>query len=278
MKHINDYSDLEIKRLYKRFQKIKIYRERVEFVYKYFGTIQGRIQKDGTDIFFPIKPIDEQENRIRWEYYFEMKTNETFHKLKSDYEARYKKAPNSIRFINDELVNIANIYNQNRDYKYGYEMGSLAKNFDFVNWEAVHDIYRIEFLNPYYIGLAYYHLEEWLLGLKEKIKLEEIVDSEDLSLPDEMKVPHRIALMSELGIFDSLISRYPSQLENRKSRIIGLLSIICGYRKGSNEYQNFEAKMKKILNGDPHTEATIREVKSVLAKFNIDLMQKGRVT
>jgi hypothetical protein len=241
MKNINEYTDKELKILHDQFKELKTYVEKVEFVYFNFGRVNGCINKVETDFDFTIKPKDEEENRVRWMYYFEMKRNETFEKLKSDYESRYEKAPDKARFIEDSLVAIRKIYESNSNLKYGYEMGSLAKNLDFMNWEPIHDIYRQEFLEPYYQGFAYYELERWLIELKDEYSYEEDWVRKD----ERIGIPVLVHLIMKTGIIDHLYNKYP-RLINHKGNLSHLLSILC--QVDAKDRTNFLKTLTNALN------------------------------
>ena len=261
----------------KKFKSLKTYKDKVEFVLAHFGKVFGHINKYGENYDFSIRPTKWEENRLLWETHFKsMKENLIEEKWKVMSHS-IEKSENKIRIIDGHLKKVKEIYSTDlRDR--GYGMAEREEGLDWVQWESVW-VTRMrlsEMLQPYYEGAAYFELEQRLLGLKEKLKTEEMAESEDLSLLDLLNPTHRIALMSELGIIDLLIDRYPTQLLNRKSKIIGLMSIVCGYKKDTKEYRNFEAKMKKVLNGEGHTDAARWEVKSVLAYFGIELNQKEK--
>jgi len=248
MKNINDYSDKELKKLHGQFKKLKIYREKVEFVYSYFGKVYGPIDKYGTEFSFSVKPNNKEENRVRWIYFFETRKEETFQKLKSDHEARYKKVSDKAKFIENSLEEIRNIYQSNRDIKYGYEMGSLAKDLDRgINWDE-NRIELTENLQSRYSGLAYYELEQWLKGLKEDSEpdyVHEIVDHMMKDGPIDPKV--RFVIADQLGIIKLLEDRF---CKTDRRKLADLLSILFGFELNGKERKSMYQWVKKYFSED----------------------------
>ena len=248
MKNINEYTDKELEILHGQFKEIKTYEEKVEFVYSNFGRVYGCINKVETDFDFTIKPKDEEENRVRWMYYFEMKRDETFEKLKSDHESRYEKVSDKTKFIQDSLVKVRKIYESNSNLMYGYEMGSLAKNLDLLNWEPIHDIYRQEFLEPYYQGFAYYFLEEWLNELKEESGPEYDHDLVDGMMKEGLFDPRvRFVVADELGIIDFLEKEF---CQNDRRKLANVLSVLFGCRLDGNDSKLIYQWVKKYYSED----------------------------
>ncbi len=206
-----------------QFKKLETYQEKVEFVYSHFGRVWGPINKVETDFSFSVKPKDKEENRIRWMYFFERRKEETFQKLKSDHEARYKKAPDPARFIDDSLAKVREIYESNKYLQDGYEMGSLAKTLDWMDWDP--NINHQEKLQPYYEGLAYYELEQWLIGFKEEFDEFNRIDG---SLKKKILNPReRFVLAHELKIIDLLLK--DSNFAHDRVRFARVLSLLFGY-------------------------------------------------
>ena len=240
MKNINEYTDKELEILHGQFKELKTYEEKVEFVYSYFGRVYGCINKVETDFYFTIKPKDEEENQVRWTTFFEIRKREVFEKLKSDHESRYEKVSDKTRFIEDSLVEVRKIYESNSNLMYGYEMGSLAKGLDWLDWsENIFD--HTSRLKPYYEGFAYYELEQWLIGLKDEYSLEEDWVRKD----ERIGIPVLVHLIMETGIIDHLIQKYP-RLNNHKGNLSHLLSILC--QVDAKQRTNFLKTLTNALN------------------------------
>lgn len=239
MKNINEYSEKELKKLHSEFCKLKVYKGKVEYVYSHFGKLYGSIKAVNSNFDFSIKPIDEHENRIRWMFYFDSKKEETFKRFKSDHEMRFKNAPNKVKFLGDSLCQIRNNSESNSNIKYGYEMGSLAKGLDWIHWDQ--NIDWSENLRPYYEGLAYYMLEQWLNGLKEETSVDEdwIGDEEKLS------IAVLVALVKQIGLIEHLYEKFP-RLNNNKKNLAYLLSKIC--RVDKKDFINLYKTLTNAIN------------------------------
>ncbi len=229
-----------------QFKKLKTYLEKVDFVYSNFGKVHGQIDKDGTDFDFSIKPKDKEENRIRWSHFLERRKKETFEKLKSDHEARYEKVPDTAKFIDDSLVKIKEIYESNSKLKYGYEMGSLAKRMDWMDWDQSID--HTFFLEPYYEGFAYYELEMWLIGLKEDSEPGYDHDMVDGLMKEGLFDPKvRFVVADQLGIIDLLEKRF---CQNDRRKLANILSVLFGCRLDGKESESIYQYVKKYYSED----------------------------
>jgi hypothetical protein len=255
MKDINEYSDKELTQLHGKFKRLKTYQEKVEFVYSHFGKVYDHIDKYGTDLDFSIKPSNEEENRIRWMHFFERRKEETFQKRKSDYKARYEKVPDPARFIEDSLKEIKAIYESNPYLKYGYEMGSLAKTLDWIQWHQNDDL--TETLDPYFSGLAYYELEQWLIGLKEMYSFDEEWKGKD----ERIGIPLLVALILETGIIDHLFEKYP-RLNGHKANLSRLLYILC--QVDAKEQVNFLKTLTNAMNKTDKFTPNTEKITSIL--------------
>jgi hypothetical protein len=248
MKNINEYTDKELEILHGQFKELKTYVEKVEFVYSYFGRVNGCINKVETDFDFTIKPKDEEENRVRWTTFFEIRKREVFEKLKSDHESRYEKVSDKTRFIEDSLMNVRKIYESNSNLKYGYQMGSLAKNLDFINWEPIHDIYRKDFLEPYYEGFAYYLFEEWLNELKKESGPKYDHDLNDGMMKDGLFNQRvRFVVAHQLGIIEHLEEKVCG---TDRVLLADVLSVLFGCKLNGNERDLIYQWVKKYYSED----------------------------
>jgi hypothetical protein len=278
MKDINEYSDKELAKLHGQFKKLKTYQEKVEFVYSHFGRVYI-INKYGTEFDFSIKPSDTEENRIRWMYFFERRKEETFQKLKSDHEARYEKVSDKARFIEVSLVDVRKIYESNSNLKYGYEMGSLAKGLDWMDWEPNATSYDLgETLQPYYEGLAYYELEQWLIGLKEDSGHGFDHDMVDGMMKEGLNDPKvRFVVADQLGIIEHLEKRF---CHNDRRKLSDLLSYLFGSRLGSKERDPIYQWVKKYFSEDqsksPINPTNTEKASRVLNLLGINLPKSGK--
>lgn len=246
MKNINEYTDKELEILHGQFKELKTYVEKVEFVYSYFGRVYGCINKVETDFYFTIKPKDEEENRVRWTTFFEIRKREVFEKLKSDHESRYEKVSDKTKFIEDSLVEVRKIYESNSDLMYGYKMGSLAKGLDWLYCSE--NIDHTSRLEPYYKGFAYYLLEEWLNELKE-----ESGPGYDHDLVDGMMKEGlfdqrvRFVVAHKLGIIEHLEEKFCG---TDRVLLADVLSVLFGCKLNGNERILIYQWVKKYYSED----------------------------
>jgi len=249
MRNINDYSDKELAKLHGQFKKLKTYQEKVEFVYSHFGRVWGPINKIETDFSFSVKPKDKEENRIRWMHFFDRKKEETFQKLKSDHEARYEKVSDKAKFIEDSLVKVRQIYESNSYLKDGYEMGSLAKDLDWLDWEPNATPYDLqETLQSRYEGFAYYELEQWLIGLKEDSGPGYDHEMVDRMMKEGLFDPKvRFVIADQLGIIEHLDKRF---CQNDRRKLGDVLSVLFGCRLDGKERESIYQWVKKYFSED----------------------------
>lgn len=258
VKSIHDYSNKELEKLHRDFKKIKTYKDKVEFVYSNFGRVSGRINKVETDFSFSVIPKDEEENRIRWSHFLEKRKEETFQKLKSDHEARYEKVSDKTRFIEDSLGKVREIYESNSKLKYGYEMGSLAKGLDWINWDPTFPNMDLQGeLEPLYEGWAYYELEMWLIGLKEDYSF----DEEWIARVERIGIPVLVALILRTGIIEHLIKEFP-RLNGHKANLSHLLSILC--QVDARDRVNFLKTLTNAMNKSDKFTPNTEKVTSIL--------------
>jgi hypothetical protein len=214
------------------------------------GKVHGQIDKDGTDFDFSIKPKDKEENRIRWSLFLERRKEETFEKLKSDHEARYEKVSDKARFIDDSLAKVREIYESNSKLKYGYEMGSLAKGLDWINWDP--QIPNLDLqgeLEPLYEGWANYELEMWLIGLKEDSGPGYDHDMVDRMMKEGLLDPKvRFVAADLLGIIDHLEKRF---CHSDRRKLADILSVLFGCRLDGKERESIYQYVKKYYSEDP---------------------------
>jgi hypothetical protein len=246
MKNINEYSDQDLANLHEQFKKLKTYYERVEFVYGKFGRVFGAIKKDGTEYSFSIKTNDKEENRVRWMYFFDRKKEETFEKLLLDYKTRYEKSQDQTLWIKHSLLEVRQNYESSSNLKYGYEMGSLAKGLDWIDWNQKKN--HTPFLIEYYEGFAYYELERWLIGLKEDLKHGYDQAMVDVMMEDGLFDPKvRFVIAHQLGIIDLLEK---SICKNDRRKLSELLSVLFGCRLNSRENDLLYLWVKKYYSED----------------------------
>ena len=272
MKHITEYSDKEFMALVKELNRQETYLEKVKLFYDKTGRSRGykRVIKD-KEYTFSVKPKNEEEQLIFWEYFVEQRAKEYCREWMNKNASGMDRAEDRTRIIDVLLNDIQNDVMGNNDLKWGYKYGIKKTGLESLNLDG---IYVESVLLGVGKGLGLYYAELELKKVGEESKEEEFV----LNIKTGFSEGYRLVLMEELGIIEYLKTRSEIPF-NEPGRLIRVLGELMGIDVSPQKNRSFVASVKHLLSGNvegkgPSNPTSRRDVAAFLTKLNIPLNPK----
>jgi hypothetical protein len=269
MKHIDEYNDKEFIKMVQELNDLPTYLAKVKYVYEKFGRVRGsdsRKVKKKTYVF-SITPATSEENRIRWEYFFEVKSEEIFNQRFTSIVKSISKVKDKKTAIEGHILDLLKQLNESPQFKFGYEIGSMGRSLD-IDSSAFFENLTGDILNIAK-GYAIHRLVVELNSMKDE---NETPEKDDFPVMGILNEREKITLLYKLGFYNTINEKFG--LNNQPKTITLLTALLLGIDQKTEKYTNLYSAISKMNIGDtmrgPLNKTNSKKIEILLSSIGLD--------